>query len=368
MKRGHGSFTALRMTGVLLAATLPVSTTLAQESQYFEEPPPKPKFELRWEALFRYDSIYHLRVRPDIERGRFEVRPEVAFTPSDRLKVAVRAVGSLGTDDNADNARNFDNYRSDGVTLDRWYVEARPGAWTILAGSFGVPLVSTEMLWDRDVQTPGAAVSHQVATGGSTLTLTAGGFYGPQREGDRSRILAGQAVWRGGDVDRFAVEAAGSYWDFDLDELSPHYVRQNSPQPSAGGQRFRSGFRVADLIVRLRFPALRQPVTVSLDGVHNFEASDGNRNAFEGAVAVGSVGTPGTWRAFYMYQYVERDAVVGAYNTDDWWFHSRYRGHRTGVAVTLLPQVYVQGTLMFQRRLDLRTTLNRITVDLVKLF
>jgi Putative porin len=180
--------------------------------------------------------------------------------------------------------------------------------------------------------------------------------------------VAGQAVWRGGDANTFAIEVAGSYWDFDIDELRPHYVRQNTPEAFAGGQRFASGFRVADLFVRLRFPALRQPVTVSLDGVHNFEATDGNRNAFEGAVAVGSVGTPGTWRAFYIYQYVERDAVVGAYNTDDWWFHSRYRGHRTGVAVTLLPQVFVQGTVMFQRRLDLQATLNRITVDLVKMF
>ncbi len=357
----------LRMTGVLLMA-LCASVALAQEEQYFEEPPPRPKLKLQWEAIFRYDYIYQLRARPDIERGRFEVRPELAFTPSDRLEVAVRAVGNLGTDDNADNARNFDNYRSDGVILDRWYVEARPGAWTILAGSFGIPLVSTEMLWDRDVPTPGAAVSHEIATGASTLTLTAGGFYGPQREGDRSRIVAGQAVWRGGDADRFAIEVAGSYWDFDLDDLRPHYVRQNSPEASAAGQRFASGFRVADLLVRLRFPALSQPVTVSFDGVHNFEAADGNSNAFEGAVAVGSVGTPGTWRAFYIYQYVQRDAVVGAYNTDDWWFHSRYRGHRTGVAVTLLPQVFVQGTLMLQRRLDLQATINRITVDLVKMF
>ena len=49
----------------------------AQQTEYFEPPPPRPKFTLKWEALFRYDSIYHLRVRPDIERGRFEFRPEV---------------------------------------------------------------------------------------------------------------------------------------------------------------------------------------------------------------------------------------------------------------------------------------------------
>ena len=100
-----------------LVAALPAA---AQETGYFEPPPPRARFTFRWEALFRYDSIYHLRVRPDIERGRFEVRPELGYEPSDRFKVAVRAVGNLGTDDNADNARTFDNYRSDGATLDRW--------------------------------------------------------------------------------------------------------------------------------------------------------------------------------------------------------------------------------------------------------
>ena len=339
-----------------------------QQTEYFEPTPPKARFTLRWEALLRYDSIYNLRVRPDIERGRFEFRPEVAFEPSDRWKIAVRAVGNIGTDDNDQNARNFDNYRSNGATLDRWYVEARPGGWMIFAGRFGVPLVSSEMLWDKDIQTPGAAVSHQIATGSSTLTFTAAGFYGPQREGDRSKITAGQAVWRGGDSNRFAVEAAAAYWNFDPEHLKSHYVRQNSPEPYAGGLRFESAFRLADLLLKFRFPALRLPVTVSLDGIHNFGASSGNADAFEGAVAVGSVGTPRTWRAFYIYQYVERNAVVGAYNTDDWWFHSRYQGHRIGVAYTVLPQVFVQGAVVFQRRLDRKATLNRITVDLVKMF
>lgn len=355
--------------GILLALLLVCRpTSSAAQEQYFEQPAPRPKFSLKWEALFRYDSIYHLRVRPDIQRGRFEVRPELAFSPSDRFKVAVRAVGNLGTDDNRQNARNFDNYRSDGAMLDRLYLEARPGAWTILAGQFGMPLAASEMLWDRDVQTPGAAVSRQFAAGSSTLTVTGAGFYSPQRERDHSKIFAGQVVWRGGDVDRLAIEAAAAYWNFDVQELKSHLVRQNSPSPYSGGLRPQSGFHLADLLLRFRFPALSLPVSVSIDGIHNFEATSSNRNAFEAALAVGTVGTPRTWRAFYMYQYVERDAAVGAYNTDDWWFHSRYTGHRAGIAVTLLPQVYFQGTFLVQRRLDLKAWLNRITFDLVKMF
>ena len=38
------------------------------------------------------------------------------------------------------------------------------------------------------------------------------------------------------------------------------------------------------------------------------------------------------------------------------------------VASFLAPQAFLQGTVMFQKRLDLKTTLNRVTVDLVKMF
>ena len=107
---------------------------------------------------------------------------------------------------------------------------------------------------------------------------------------------------------------------------------------------------------------------IRLDFVHNFGSVGIGPNAYEAAATVGTLGTPGRWRAFFVYQYVGRDAVVGAYNTDDWWFHTWYRGHRVGVAVTVLPRVFVQAIVMFQRRLDLSTTLNRVTVDLVKMF
>ena len=107
---------------------------------------------------------------------------------------------------------------------------------------------------------------------------------------------------------------------------------------------------------------------MSLDGMRNFEAAKGRRHAFEGLVAVGRVGTPGDWRALYAYQYVQRDAVVGAYNGDDWWWHTWYEGHRLAVAVTILPQVYVQASGVVQRRLDEMYWLNRYIIDFVKMF
>ena len=326
----------------------------------------------RWDALARYDVIDHLHVRPDIERLRLEVRPELDLQISDRFLIGVRAVGDLGTDHNEDNGRNFDNYRSRGASIERYYVEAKPGRFAFKAGAFGMPLVASEMLWDRDIQTPGVSAAWEIPAGGSsTVTVAGAGFFGPQREGDRTRIGVGQVVFRSGDPEKFALEAAGSYWHFDPKDLKPVYFRQNYTVQSGNARELLSRFHIVDAIVRLRFPVGRFPASVGVDGTVNVGARGNGRDekkAFEGVVSLGRLGNPGDWRVFYIYQYVERDAVLGAYTTDDWWFHSWHRASRIGAGVTVLPRVFVQATAVFQKRLDLKTTLNRVVVDLVKMF
>jgi hypothetical protein len=131
----------MRRIGWLTVFLLLSATAKAQEPQYFQPPSSSSRFVFRWDALARYDSIYHLRARPDIERGRFEIRPELDWEASDRFRIGVRAVGDLGTDSNDQNARNFDNYRSRGATIERYFVEAKPGPVVLLAGAFGMPLV-----------------------------------------------------------------------------------------------------------------------------------------------------------------------------------------------------------------------------------
>lgn len=348
-----------------------------------EDPPPsgafEPHFTLRWDFLARYDNISHLVFIPNISRGRFELRPEVSYEISDRFRIATRAIGDFGTDQNSQNARNFDNYRSRGVSVERYYLEAKPGNFVVLAGAFGMPILATEMLWDHDIQTPGAFVSYQTPTGSSgssALIFSGAGFYGPQSQRDHTRIGVGQAMWRFGDPDGVSVEAATAFWYFEPKDLKlffadgrPDLIRQN--YVAGDGRSLVSNFRILDAIVRLRFRAGRVPVLVSLDGLKNLGSrgvAEGDDEAFEANVTVGRVGTPGDWRAFYTFQYVERDALLGAYNTDDWWFHTWYRGHRIGVAATIVRDLFLQTSVIFQERLDRKSHLNRVLVDLVKIF
>lgn len=342
----------------------------AQEPQYFEEPAAKPHFALLWDFLARYDHIDHLAYYPAISRGRFELRPEGDFVTSGSFRLGVRASLNYGTEPNIDNALYEDNWVSRGAYLDRYYLLWTPGRWTVQAGAFGLPVAASPMLWDRyNIQTPGAAVSYRdTLSPTSKLTFTAAGFYSPQHYRDESILGVGQVVWSSGEESRLAVQASASFWNLDMRNVAPQYYRQNRVVFVNGRVEYKSRFQLLDVLVRLQFPVAGLPVTVSLDAIHNFGAVGSGPNAYEAGVTVGSVGTPRTFRAFLVYQYIGREALVGAYNTDDWWWHTWAEGYRFGLAYTILPMVYVQPAVVLQRRLDYDYWTNRITVDLVKMF
>jgi hypothetical protein len=351
---------------ILLAAFLVTAPVFAQDTsnQYFQEQS-RPWFSWGWDFLARYDRVDHRNYYTPIDRGRFEIRPEIDFDPWDTLRFGFRGVFDYGTE--AENYPQFDNYRARGGTIERYYVLWRPGRFALRVGRFGMPLAASEVLWDRDIQTPGGAAEWTSKDG--AWTIAAAGFYAPQNHGDRSRIGVGQVVWRVGDESRVRLEASASFWSYDLRQMPPVYIRENSAVLSSNGQlTYASPYQVGDLLLRLRSRVCEVPLVLSLDGIHNFRAGTKKKNAFEVTLSAGRVGTPGDLRAFYTYQYVQRDALVAAYNTDDWWFHTWYEGHRAGAAVTFLPQTYVQFSGSVQRRLDTRNWVNRYLVDLVKMF
>jgi hypothetical protein len=340
-----------------------------EEPEYFPEPPARPHVTLQWDFLARYDDIEHLEYYPAITRGRFELRPEVDLVVSDRFRIGVRGVFDYGTEPNEDDALYGDNYVSRGAYVDRYYLFWSPGSWIVRAGAFAQPVLASEMLWDHDIQTPGAAVTYMRRFGpASTLTITGAGFYSPQRYQDESILGVGQLVWSSGEESRFSIQASAAFWNLDMRNVAYQYYRENRVVLVDGKLQYKSRFQLLDLLVTLRFPVAGLPVAIGLDGIHNFGAVGSGPNAYEGSVTVGSVGTPWTWRAFFTYQYVGREALVGAYNTDDWWYHTWAEGYRAGVALTVLPMVYVQPAVVFQRRLDYDGYLTRVTVDLVKMF
>ena len=358
---------------VLSAAALAFAAVVAgQDAQYFTAPSGG-AFEFRWDALVRYDSIdLHRQAAAahNIFRWRSEVRPELDWNASDRFSIGVRALGELSSDSNRTNDARFDNYRSNDARLDRFFIEARPGNFTLLGGQFGMPFKTTSMLWDSDVQVLGGAASWRqpLGTGGAAVTLSSGFFYGPQREHDKSHVAAGQATLSFGPADGVQVEWSEAYWRFThLGSTARHFLRQNDGEGNP--PYYESNFRILDSLVKLKVPLGRFPVTLSADWAHNFGAVTRQyQDGIDVTLRVGQEGTPGDVQIFEVYQYVDRDAVVGAYNTDDWWFHSWYEGHRVGFGVTVLPQVVIRPSVVIARRQDRDRYLHRYLIDVVKLF
>ena len=287
------------------------------------------------------------------------------------FQLGVRGVFNYGTEPNIDNALYQDNYVSRGAYVDRYFLLWTPGAWTVQAGALRAagrgqrdalgqvrhPDARRRGLVRR---APRPDVHPDVhARPASTA---------PQRYRDESILGVGQVLWNSGDESRFAVQASASFWNMDMRNVDPQYYRENRVVVQDGQLAYQSKFQLVDLLVKLQFPVARLPVTLSLDFIHNFGAPGKIANAYEAGVTVGNVGTPKTWRAFFIYQYIGRDALVGAYNTDDWWWHTWAEGYRFGVSYTILPMIYVQPAVVFQRRLDYDFWINRVTVDLVKMF
>jgi hypothetical protein len=361
---------ALIAACVLLAAR---GLARAQEAppQYFEEPQVKPHLVFQWDALARYDNVEHWGGFEPIDRGRFEVRPQLDLVLTPELRFGVRASFNYGTLPNEYNALYEDNWVSRAAYLDRYFVSWTPGAWTFQGGAFALPVAASPMLWDKyNIQTPGASASyfHQLGPT-SSLTFTAAGIYSAQHFQDESILGVGQVLWRAGDENRFAIEASLAFWNMDMRHVAVQYFRQNQAVFVDGHLQYRSKFQLIDNLVKLQFPAGGLPVTVSLDFIHNFGVVGyAGSNAYEAGVMVGTVGTPRTWRAFLFYQYTGQDALVGAYNTDEWWWHTWAKGYRFGASYTILSNVYLEPAMVVQQRLDLHYWVTRVMVSLVKMF
>ena len=108
----------------LLAAAAAVG--IAQEPQYFEEPPAKPKFSLKWDFLARYDRVDHWRGYEEIGRAipsirdasakpsssSWSARPSMAHRPAELSAVETRLEWPCGM-----NARSRCAWGSSGALL-----------------------------------------------------------------------------------------------------------------------------------------------------------------------------------------------------------------------------------------------------------
>ena len=273
-----------------------------------------------------YDHVSGLpNHRDDLSRGRARVRAGAFWNVTPAWEIAGSVRLAAGTDSNDDNRRNNDNERSNGVGLDQLFVRWRPGENTsVNLGKTPLPLELSPMVWDQDLRPAGVALDHSFPLSEfDRLQLVAGYFAGEHLYGDDSRIGAIELGWRWHEGAPTRAAVLVSYLDFsDLGELTKQGLARTNTIVSG---KLANDYRLLDAQLVGHAELGHWPFEARLDYVNNLGADAANEGARFSLVA-GDRRQPGQWEFGFAFQRIQRDAVMAAFNSDDWWFHSAVRG------------------------------------------
>jgi putative porin len=238
-------------------------------------------------------------------------------------------------------------------SLDIASVELNRPRWGLVAGKFTNPLLSTELVWDGDVNPQG--VSGRVTLGkpgGVTGTLSALYFVLNQQVADSGSDMAGgQFAVKAKAGARWQVTGAAGYYDYrirSLQNTGPGDIRGNRLAP--GNTAYLSDFNLLNLVFTADYTGFgeRYPLRVVGDYVHNSGATDLN-TGWEADVYVGRVTHPGETRWRYGYAVAETDAILAAFGQDNTTLGTNYEIHTLAVDGMPIPGMVLTGTLYAYR-------------------
>jgi hypothetical protein len=322
--------------------------------------------------LLRYDRQEFPRTqaayRADVERYRVQWRPFLLFYITPELEAGVQAEANWIDESDEDVEPpafpefhtplfDRDNFKRDEVYLSRAYLKYSPSPnLQIIGGKFENPFFVTELVWDHDLQPNGAAVSISAESHDGTFRFTGrvADFYASHYLHDRTNLVGVQGVIQAtAGPARFTFSTA--YYDHQVDDLAVPLLRTNT----RSGTVLANDYNLVDLIARARWN-LTIPITAQIDYVKNVAADNfispgvGNGDsAYMADFLVGQLQEPFDFRAGFAYHWVESDAVLAAYNIDEWWFPTRGEGYRIHGSVLPLKQLafhvsYINQTLIDQ--------------------
>ncbi len=310
--------------------------------------------------LLRSDNVAGLPGnRDDFERIKSSLRFGSRYQSNNfEFGVAIRA--ALASDDNRDNKRNLDNVESNGFDADELYLRwmATPSS-ELIVGKTWLPLNLSTLVWDPDLRPIGAFLSHTQSGGQSEFIFSANYFNVDHLYNDDSRVAALQAQWNsnpGGN----GWSLIGSYLDIDAIDNYPQIGLSRSNRRATNS--LLNDFRIANIQI-IRSWGIDMPAELTLEWVINTAANDRDDGARVKFTLGGT--QQGDWHYAYTYQRIQRDALVAAFNDDDWWFPSWMRGHRIAASYALTDTNRIQVSGFYERRDDQQEHLKRILLDFI---
>lgn len=320
------------------------------------------KLHLDGDFRLRYEYTTDGTGIPAAGKVVVRMRAGLTYPVKDYLVVHGRVATGSPDDPNSTDI-TLGNFVNDlDLALDLASIELTRPHWGLFGGKFTNPFLSTELLWDGDVNPQGAGARVVLGHDGLTTTLTTlyfvvdqqGGGLGSDMGGAQLALRAAPGVWH--------MTAAAAYYDYGLGTLvnaGAGDIRSNRLLPDESA--YLSDFDLLDAIVTVEHPGFgeRWPLRLVGDYARNFGAAGGAQIGWEGDVYVGRVKEPGDLRWRYGYALAERDAVLAAFSHDNTTLATNSETHTLALEGVPIADMLLNATVYIYRPHEVEAGVSR---------
>ena len=315
--------------------------------------------KFKGDLRLRYEGKYDQKSpgdKPDRDRFRYRLRVGFEKELYPDLNVAARFAGG-GADSTSTNQSFDDAFENKDFWIDRIYATYKPSFLPGLelgGGKFKNPFVSTDIVWDSDVNPEGAYEKYTCSSWKSFQPFLILGqmVIEEQKGGKDASLLAWQGGFKAKITPRVKWTLAATYYDYyNLDEsdLWEDYLGRNSGIDINGDgdvDSFLYGYHLLNFTSFIEFKVNNIPVKLFCDYVKNQANKVDDDTAFAAGFKLGKTKKKGSWELSYKYASIEKDAVIGAFCDSDFG-HANREGHKAGVAYQLRNNVKFKVTGYF---------------------
>jgi putative porin len=312
------------------------------------------KLRFTGDFRLRYEYTSEGNGSPATGKEVVRLRAGIAYPLNEWAMVRARAATGSPGDPNSTDITLGQFVDDLAFSLDVASVELTRPHWALYGGKFTNPFLTTELVWDGDVNPSGVGGRGVLGNPESvTGTLTALYFVIDQQPNDLSSDMGGGQLAVSAKAGKeWGVTAAGAYYDFRIRSLiatDAGDIRTNRLAP--GGLAYLSDFNLLDAIVAIDYTGFgaRFPVRVVGDFVRNLAVDDGPNTGWWADFFVGRIQGPGQVRGRYGYAMVETDAVLAAFAHDNTTLGSNTETHTLAVDAIMTKGLLLNATLYHYR-------------------
>lgn len=338
---------------VLFVVTFPVEAqTEASDTLNFSG-----DFRLRFERTSKQEP----GSQPDIKDPRY--REVVRFRMGINRKInGLFKFGTRFATGSADDPNTADITLGDFVndltiSLDKVYLEFLYKDLLLTGGKFGNPFLTTDLVWDGDVNPQGAAGSYTLRRSKLFVPKFTGIYYvvDEQTSNPDSYMWGGQMQLSIRPVSTWSITLAAGYYDYFIKSLTNANAGDTRSNNTAfdpdSNLVYLSDFNLVNIIAILEYPGLsdRFPFKIVGDFVKNNGAKVSEDQGFAVDLFLGKAKVTKDMRFQYGYAKLETDAVLAAFSHDNTTIATNYEQHTIGINYVVVENTILNLTFYHYR-------------------